>query len=938
MKFDRNHMPTLSALKRVLLNSLIVFSLVFIHACGQGLNDKEYVQQAKEKQDQGKYEAGIIALKNALQINPDNLEARWLLGEMYIEVGQGEYSEKELLRAQKLGVAREAIIIPLSKAYLLQGKFKELIKEFRPTPQMSPDLVAELHVNRGKAYLGMGNIDAASQEFQTALETQKDSVTAWHGQALINYVKGQLEKAAEWNNKVLKEAPQYAESLALKGDIFMAQKEYAQAEMSYKSAVDARPLVPLYRVGLAIAKINTAKYDEAVSQLDVVLKTNPNNVIGNYFRSVALYKKRDYKNAIISAEKAILLNPNHLPSRLISGASNYAIGNMEQAYTHVQAFVASAPNFVMARKLLAAIQINMGRVEEAASLLQGTDIVSEDDKELMEAIGNAAVKSGDLKLGSKLLAKVVQRQPDKALARVQLGLAQVMLGQQQQGMGELEKALALDPKLQAAKYAIILSHMRAGEFDKALAQAKEAQAAYPDSPYGYIFSGFAYGSKGQLSDAKSAFMKAEKVNHGDPIAGSMLAVFALKDGDAAEARRWYRQILKYNPGHMQTLLLLADLDTSEKQYKQALVSLEEATYSNPTALLPRILLSRAYLAQGQFPKALLSAEEGLKKYPDDPALVEVVGRVYLQTGQADKAVGLFERLVKARPKAISARYHLALSYEQLGNIAGAQRELEEVLKQYPGYIQAKMTYARVLVKANRLDKAEQELAILKKQVKDASALLELEAYIALARNKPQEAVKLYQAALEKQENNILVLQLAKAQFSAGSHDASHATLLSWLKKHPDDVLTRSTLADSLLGIGKLNEARNQYEMVVRQKPKHIFALNNLAWILLQQGKLDEAQTRAEKAYELAPQVAHISDTLGVILTQRGELKQALRLFRKASERAPDDLGIKFHLAESLVRNGQREEAKKTLRSLLATQKSFSKRSQAQDLLQELEKE
>ncbi len=45
----------------------------------QRYTDQEYVQKAKDFQDHGKLDSALIELKNALQKNPKNPEARWRL-------------------------------------------------------------------------------------------------------------------------------------------------------------------------------------------------------------------------------------------------------------------------------------------------------------------------------------------------------------------------------------------------------------------------------------------------------------------------------------------------------------------------------------------------------------------------------------------------------------------------------------------------------------------------------------------------------------------------------------------------------------------------------------------------------------------------------------------------------------------------------------------
>ena len=73
---------------------------LLLSACGTELSDQEYVSRAKDALDKGELRSASIYLKNALAQNPNNAEARWLLGKAHLDIGDGGSAEKELLRAR----------------------------------------------------------------------------------------------------------------------------------------------------------------------------------------------------------------------------------------------------------------------------------------------------------------------------------------------------------------------------------------------------------------------------------------------------------------------------------------------------------------------------------------------------------------------------------------------------------------------------------------------------------------------------------------------------------------------------------------------------------------------------------------------------------------------------------------------------------------------
>ena len=105
--------------------SLLTVSL--IAGCSADLTDVELLQRAKDFQDEGKVQSAIVELKNAASKNPQNIEVRWLLGKLYVELRDGESAEKELQKAIELGLDVASADISLAKAWILQGQYQKVL-------------------------------------------------------------------------------------------------------------------------------------------------------------------------------------------------------------------------------------------------------------------------------------------------------------------------------------------------------------------------------------------------------------------------------------------------------------------------------------------------------------------------------------------------------------------------------------------------------------------------------------------------------------------------------------------------------------------------------------------------------------------------------------------------------------------------------------------
>ncbi|MCF6239008.1 MAG: tetratricopeptide repeat protein [Candidatus Marinimicrobia bacterium] len=133
-----------------IISILLVFLLAGCDGLFNEVSDAEYVSRAQTFLDEGKLKSASIELKNALANNPDNAQARWLLGRLYVEMGNGIVAEKELNKALNLGVSNGSVLPYLLEALLLQKKYKEVLEQH--ASELGSDAAANVLASRGLAY------------------------------------------------------------------------------------------------------------------------------------------------------------------------------------------------------------------------------------------------------------------------------------------------------------------------------------------------------------------------------------------------------------------------------------------------------------------------------------------------------------------------------------------------------------------------------------------------------------------------------------------------------------------------------------------------------------------------------------------------------------------------------------------------------------------
>lgn len=921
------------------LRALVFAAIVAIAACDSQdpTTFEEYLSRAEQYRAAGEIRASVIELKNALQKDPDNAVGRLLLAQAELDIGDVVSAEIELGRAKEGGAPRDRVILLLGEIQLQQEKFEDALRDMRVNEDAPAQLRAEVLALRGRAHIGLGQVVLAEEAYKAAIALDDKTVDALVGLARLGFAKGDAARGTEYLARVAAIAPRNLMVLALQGDVAFAARDHEAAERYFRVILDQRKddLAALNaQLGIARSQIADGRFDDAIALLNQILRTAPVDPATNYLRALAAYRLKDYETARIHSELTLRLAETHRPSLFIAGASNYAIGRYEAARAHLTSYVNEVPGNPDARKLLAATQMRLGQSTTAVTTLRpAVDQMGSDDLQLLAMIGEASAQSGDFRSATRYLGKALERDPGNTSLRSRLGSTQVALGDTAEGFRELEKAAAEDTEGNA-DVALILAYLRVRDYDRALEAAKRLQAKRPQDPNGYSLAGTTELARGRNEEARGLFRQTLQIRPGDRNALRNLAVIAAKQNDFDGARAQYREVLNRNPADEEFLVLLAALEDRAGRTEESRSILERAVAANPDSSTARVALGRHYLSANDPTKALATVQPVLKDMREATAL-EVVGRAQLALGQSDFAIGTLRDLVNIRPESAEAHQYLASAYEEANMIERAVMEVELALRYAKDSPALKFQYARLLARAGKLSRATQMLTELRRSYASDPGLLELEASVAAASNRIEDAITAYARLFEAQPSNANLLKLARAQVQGGRGEEARRGIEQWLGRSPDDILVRTALADFLLSQGDHQRAAEEYSRILKTSPDNAMVLNNLAWALTKSGRTEDAIAHAQRAVAFVPNSPAFLDTLGIVLLNANRPKEAIIPLRAAAEQAPNDPSIQLHLAQALARDEKGREARDLLRLVLRSRNQWPERAEAEALLKQI---
>lgn len=232
-----------------------------------------------------------------------------------------------------------------------------------------------------------------------------------------------------------------------------------------------------------------------------------------------------------------------------------------------------------------------------------------------------------------------------------------------------------------------------------------------------------------------------------------------REGQFAQAEAGYRELLKQNPRHADTLHLLGILLHQTGRHDEAASTIGKAVTLDPNN--PDYLNNHglALRAAGKLDKALASYRQAMQLAPHDPDIHTNLGNVFQELGRYEEAAGCFRRVLYGNPKDLDARNALCHALQSLADQyhAGGQNQ------------QAEAAYEELLELAG--DQAHLHYNL-------GNAQREL--------GKPAQALASYEKAL---------------------------------KLAPDDADIHNNLGNVLRELGRLDEAITCYEKALQQNPQ-----------------------------------------------------------------------------------------------------------------------
>ncbi len=549
----------------------------------------------------GRIRDAVLEAQEIIKRDPNNLEARKLLGRVYLRSlgdSQGGTQSQEVL---KLAIEQYEAIVKIE-------------------PNNSDN-----HLLLGRLYILNKDLVKAESEFKTAIKLDPNSEEAVTNVAYLYNEEGDYKRAAETLTSV-PEAQRTSKIYSALGYTYEQQKDYKNAIAAYREAIKLdKDNLDAMR-GLAQNLLNDNQVDAALQQYAAVQEADPEDP------QAALRIAEIYRH---------------------QGKFQQAMDNLKKAEAMVQDSLEVRYNEALVLEAL-------GKFDEAADILQKmvTATTRPDNKYsagernnralFLERLGNVYREESRPLLALETFRKIVDLGGDEASRGYQEIIDSYR--EQKQWADATRTAREAVTKLPADKQLkLMLATQLAddGKADEAIQTVKALVKGAPEERESYISLAQIYLRLKRWKDAEDALTQAEKLStHPEEkeyvlfLQGSTYE--RQKKYDQAE--QVFRQVLQQDPNNTMTLnylgYMLADRNT---HLEEAVTLIKKALLTDPQNAAYLDSLGWAYFRMGEYDQAEENLRKAAERSPNDATMQDHLGELYAKTGRWKLAAAHWER-------------------------------------------------------------------------------------------------------------------------------------------------------------------------------------------------------------------------------------------------------------------------------------------------------
>ncbi|MFZ3341891.1 MAG: tetratricopeptide repeat protein [Terriglobales bacterium] len=576
----------------------------------------------------GRIRDAVVEAQDIIKKNPNNLEARRLLGRIYLRS----------LGDMQAGNGSDSVL-------------KLAIEQYEQIVRLEPDSMED-HLLLGRLYRLNNDLQKAEAEFKTAVKLQPDSEEAVTTLAYLYNELGDTGRAAE----VLSSVPKNGRSAKLYsalGYTYEQQKQYKNAIDAYRHAIELdRDNLDAIR-GLAENLLSDGQTDAALEQYKVIADANPEDA-QTYVRIAEIYRKQ--------------------------GKFEPALDNLKKAETMV-------PDSIEVPYNIASIYQAQGRYDEAIPIMR--DLLKKTEKAdgsysgsaksnravFLERLGLIYRDAGNYQSANETFRQMIALGGDENIERAYQQIIDTWreAKEWQKATDVAQEAVQKLPTSRDLKMVLAAQQADMGKADEALKDVRAMLKGNSDDRQVYITLAQMNTRLRRFSDAEQDLDKAEQLSTKQDdkeyvwfLRGSTFE----REKRYSDAEVQFKKVLASDPEHASALNYLGYMLADQNlELDAALGYIKKAVDLDPANGAYLDSLGWVYFRLGKYDLAEENLLKASQKINTDPTVHDHLGDLYQKTGRLKMAVTNWDRALNEWNRTVAAEVDPA-------DVARVQKKLD----------------------------------------------------------------------------------------------------------------------------------------------------------------------------------------------------------------------------------------------------------------------
>ncbi len=870
----------------------LILLLLMIVSCSDN-SPTSHISSAKQYIAEQQLQAAVIELKNAVKLDPNLAEARYLLGKVYLDSKQYLNAEKELSRALALQFPEEKVVPLLSLALKNTQADVALLALPYKVEGLSTEQVVELAFYQLQALF---RLEKTPQAEALIDEIQNYSTGSPYQQLALVYsslLQNDRQAALQQLDNVLTITPNQLDALKLQGFLYASAGELDKAIAAYQAYITLVPEDLDATFVTARLMTDANQTEQAEPLVDALLAINSNNELLNQLKGIARFNAKDNENALLYTEKAILNNPEDPGLRLLAGYSAYILEDYRTAHQHLSMIADKLPANHEGLRILAVSQLRLGLSVEAGVTANSIEQLSSKDASLISSIGLALVESGEINKARQLLSKNDQAEMTNAEDLTRLGLLQLSLNDIN-GIANLELALDQAPNEQSTKNTLATAYLASNQIDKALLLAKRWKDDDSQDQAAYMLAGLAYYNDKKYEKAKQEFSQLLTINDSHQRAQLALIAIAEQQQKSELVKQGIDKLLSQQADFIPALAKLYFYNKPSGDVKAAMQRIEEQYLAQPDNLGLAVLWARVLSNENQLAQGI----KILEKYSQGENLTnsywQTLGNAYIRNNDNAKAIEHYQAWLAAFPNSRQALMGNLLILDQRRQYQQALSLTENYLDKSKDDAYIQLLNTHFLIQLQNFSQARENFDLLSTELKQLPFSQGLLGQLQLNDKNYAAALANLKLAYDDKPNSKNMQLVYAALVNNDNQAAGNDFIKQHLASNPNDLTAIMMLANMQISDDQ-SAAIKSYEKALTLNPDNVVALNNLAYFYLEQNNLDKALDYGKRALALTPELAEVLDTVAQVYIAKSEFDTAVDYLNKAviNEQVSEEIYLNY---------------------------------------------